>query len=149
MLTGELGDAYVLSFGEKFDAVNLNHLKIDGRNQVASGIRVTNNFSGRNLDLRNFYSETTEVIALHFEVTSKANILLENSVIDQVKSLGNGIIGDAIGASRTIRIYWRHTDPESTICIRNNRLTRAYGDDGDVIQIAQINDIYNLSLIHI
>ena len=62
-----------------------------------------------------------------------------------MKSLGNGIIGDALGASRAIRIYWRKTDPESVIRIRKNTLTRAYGDDGDLIQIAQTNNVYSHS----
>ena len=110
-------DDYVLHFGNQFSQVNLQDIKIDGQNQTASGIWISGNFTGNRLDLRNFYSEQTEAIALHFEITGKTVATLQNSTIDNMKSLGNGIIGDALGASRAIRVYWRKTDPESVIRI--------------------------------
>jgi len=145
VITTGITNGYVFRFGVQFDLVDLKSVHIDGRNEVGSGIFVYNNFKGDDLDLRNFYNEEAEAVALHLEITKKAQVLLENSVVDHMKSPANGKIGDAIGASRAIRIYWRHTDPESVIQILNNTLTRAYGDDGDLIQIAQTNEIYDHS----
>ena len=145
IITSGFKSGPMISLGEKFSQVNIEDLKIDGRNNTAEGIVVRSNLKAKKLDLQNFYAELEKSYALRLIIKKRVNASIDTCYINNVRGLNNGKIGDGIGASRGIIIEWEGDFPGSEVVISRNKIVNILGEDGDNIQIAQTKGSYKNS----
>ena len=63
---------------------------------------------------------------------------------DSISAVDNGDIGGASGAARCIALNWNYLDSApTTVQVLGGSYKNVWGDDGDVIQVAQQDGIYN------
>ena len=124
--------------------LTVNDLDFDGNGKVARGWYFKSSFVLNGADVRNIYSDTAAAMAYRVDVKralSKAEF--NTCVCDTVVSKGNGVIGDSKGAARCLSLYWDYDKTPVTISVDGCKMGNVWGDDGDVIDVVQLNNNYD------
>ncbi|MEB2310263.1 MAG: glycosyl hydrolase family 28-related protein [Polyangiaceae bacterium] len=118
-------------------------LDVDGERRIGGAWLLKSAFDFDGCDVRALYSESSNAIAYQLDVARPmGDATISNAVCDSIESKANGVIGDGPGAARCVYVRWQTTAPV-TVRLTGSTMGNVWGDDGDVIHIAQENDVYD------
>ncbi len=142
--SGSTSQTGLFEFSEDVDLVNITDLEIDGNFNLRVGLYIKTNFNLNNVYIHDLYDDVTTVVALRIDVNKQLTKSIANNVIiDDIDADQDSVIGNSAGASRAVIIDWNYTSENTYIEFTNSKFSNVYGDDGDIIQIAQKDNIYD------
>lgn len=124
--------------------LTVHDLVFDGNRLAARGWYFLSAFILERCRVFDVYNDSGAAIAYRLDVDDAwSNADFRDCSCDNIVSEGNGEIGDSIGASRCISLYWDYDASPVTVRIDGCELGNVWGDDGDVIDISQRNNSYD------
>jgi uncharacterized protein YjbI with pentapeptide repeats len=123
----------------------MKNLRIDGKDLLEDGIEMASGFDFANVDVQNLYSDDTRSVGFRITVQDAAlfsTAKMTDCDCRNVNSLGNGVIGDVIGVSRCLLLYWYDSSPDVTIAVNGGTFDGSWGDDGDLVHVDQQDNVY-------
>ena len=115
-------------------------VNIDGDNKANRGVAIvagSTNYTVKGCNVKNIRSNNQQAFGIvSFSALGGS---IENNIVTNVFSLGDGVGGNGNGMSRAIQ-YAPTTNPVGTTFISRNRMSQVMGEEGDAISI-QIGDL--------
>jgi len=135
----------IFVFEATLSSVSINDLTFDGENKIGRAFYLKTGFNFNNVAVKNLLEARTTAYAFRVDVHKQLiPALFKDNQCDTIDGVGNGAIGDGAGAARCFYINWKYAAQPTTIEIDGGSFKNVWGDDGDVIQLAQvINDYYH------
>lgn len=125
-------------FEETLDRVKIDDLNFDGENKTGRAFYLQTAFEFNNVSVKNLLETRTTAYAFRVDVGKQLTpALFKGTECNTIDAQENGVIGDGRGASRCIFINWDYAAQPTTIEISGGSFQNVWGDDGDVIQVAQ------------
>ncbi len=120
----------------------LNNLTIDGNTNIREGIEINSLTSTNNLTINDLYFNGGNAVGIRLEIFNDATqfgaYVFTNTNMSNIKSQGNGVVGDAIGAARMVLQRWHHNSSGTTITFDGGTFDGCWGDDGDMFQFEDV-----------
>lgn len=131
-------------FEKTLNKITINNLIFDGKNKKGRAFYLKTDFSFNKVTVKNLLETTSTVYAYRIDAEKQLNKSeFINCECDSIDAGENHIIGDGDGAARCFYINWKNAVNPSTIHIQGGTFKNVWGDDGDVIQVAQLFTNYH------
>ena len=131
-------------FQSNISLLTVENLIIDGDLKASTGFRIRSDFVFNDVEVKDFVNNTSSVAGFRVEVDKQLKRAQFNNCNGSNFDGGeDAIIGNSIGAARAIVVNYTYVTEPTRVEVNGGRWVEAWGDDGDVFQIAGTSNTYD------